>query len=174
MPSCWRSPPRSSTDSWRRRAPTRERTVIDWFAGIGCARLAFERAGWRCVWSCELDPTARAVYARRFGHEPDATDIRDVRADEIPAAHCWVAGFPCQDISSARTRNSRRGLAGDDSGLWSRLAALLTAALRPRFLVLENSPDWRCWMPTVRADLAQLGYASLPLVLSAGAFGAPH
>jgi DNA (cytosine-5)-methyltransferase 1 len=150
------------------------RTFVDWFAGIGSGRLGFERAGWRCVWACECDPDARAVYRARFGAAPAAYDLTAVRPDDVPHAECWLAGFPCQDISSARTRDARRGLDGAASGLWHVLVELLAAAARPRWLVIENSPEWRAWVPVVRADLARLGFATVPVVLSASTFGAPH
>ena len=87
-------------------------TCIDWFAGIGGMRLAFARSGWQCVWSCEIDADARAVYAARFGAPPEAASILDVTAADVPDADCWVAGFPCQDLSVAGTRV---GFAGDRS-----------------------------------------------------------
>jgi intein/homing endonuclease len=68
---------------------------IDFFSGIGCFRMAFERAGAKCVYSVEIDKHKRRQYEIIFGYEPDATDIRDVCAGDIPAAECWCAGFPC-------------------------------------------------------------------------------
>jgi DNA (cytosine-5)-methyltransferase 1 len=109
-------------------------TVIDWFAGIGSARLAAERAGWRCVWSCERDPAARDVYARQFGWPPDAADLLDVAPADIPAADCWVAGSPCQDLSVAGLRH---GFDGTRSVLILRLLEL-AATVRPPWILVEN------------------------------------
>ena len=51
-----------------------ELRFIDLFCGIGGFRMAFERAGCRCVFSCDRDKFARKTYAANFGEEP-AGDI---------------------------------------------------------------------------------------------------
>lgn len=82
-------------------------------------------------------------------------------------------GFPCVNISTARA-GGQTDLDGPQSGLWSEQRRIL-GALRPRWCLVENIAfRWAAWVPKVRADLAALGYASLPLELSAGSFGAPH
>jgi DNA (cytosine-5)-methyltransferase 1 len=150
-------------------------TCIDWFAGIGGMRLAFESAGWQCVWACELDPDARAVYAAHFGQPPDAADLRDVTAAALPMADCWVGGFPCQDLSVA---GSRVGFAGDRSALVFRLLDL-AAGVRPTWLVLENVPG----LLSVRGGhdfgallcaLEDAGYVGAWRVLDARWFGVPQ
>jgi len=149
--------------------------VIDWFAGIGCARLAFTRAGWDCVWSCERDADARRVYAHHFGSPPDAADILDVATGDIPAAECWVAGFPCQDLSIA---GPRAGFDGTRSILVFRLLQL-ACLVRPPWLLLENVPG----LLSVRggADFGALlvaledsGYVGAWRVLDARWFGVPQ
>lgn len=148
-------------------------TCGDCFAGIGGMSLGLERAGFTVRWQVEREPYCENVLAR---HWPDVHRRRDVRladAATLPGVDLIAGGFPCQDISSARTRNHRRGLDGHRSGLWSDMCRLV-AELRPRWALIENSPEWRRWMPAVRADLAAVGYASLPLVVSAGFVGAPH
>ena len=148
---------------------------LDWFAGIGGMRLAFERHGWTCAWSCEIDADARAIYAARFGAWPDATDILDVDPADIPAADCWVGGFPCQDLSVA---GGRRGFAGDRSILVFRLLQL-ARTLRPTWLLLENVPG----LLSVRGgrDFGALlcavedaGYVAAWRVLDAQWFGVPQ
>lgn len=111
-------------------------SFCDFFAGIGGIRLGLERAGHRCVWSCELAPFPRRVYAARFGAPPEAEDICDVRPEAIPDADLWTGGFPCQDLSSA---GRRAGLNGERSGLVWRLLDL-AAVKRPRWILLENVP----------------------------------
>jgi DNA (cytosine-5)-methyltransferase 1 len=150
-------------------------TIIDWFAGIGSARLAAERAGWRCVWSCERDPVARDVYGRQFGRPPDAADLLDVSPADIPESDCWVGGFPCQDLSVA---GQRRGFGGERSVLVFRFLKL-ARAVRPPWLLLENVPG----LLSVRggADFGALlialedaGYVGAWRVLDARWFGVPQ
>ena len=43
---------------------------IDLFCGIGGFRLAFERAGARCVFSSDWDKFSRQTYAANFGETP--------------------------------------------------------------------------------------------------------
>ena len=109
---------------------------IDWFAGVGGFRLALESAGHKCVWSCEIDKQARKVYAARFGHEPEAGDIEQIKPEEIPNADIWVGGFPCQDVSVA---GRREGTGGARTGLVYKLFDLARIK-KPRYILLENVP----------------------------------
>lgn len=70
---------------------------IDLFAGIGGFHLGMEQAGHECVGWVEWDKFARQSYQAIFETEGvwNASDIRTVRASEIPRADCWCFGFPC-------------------------------------------------------------------------------
>ncbi len=76
----------------------RQLTFIDLFAGIGGTRLAFERAGCKCVFSSEWDKFAQQTYEANFGEKPHG-DIRKIPSSEIPDHDILVAGFPCQPFS---------------------------------------------------------------------------
>lgn len=83
------------------------------FAGAGGFDLGLDRAGFRCLWQVEIDPTANAVRQR---HWPGVEHFRDVVGfSRIPKRHShwlnrWerpdviVGGFPCQDLSAAGKR----------------------------------------------------------------------
>jgi len=76
----------------------RQLTFIDLFAGIGGTRLAFEKAGCKCVFSSEWDKFAQQTYEANFGEKPHG-DIRKIPSAEIPDHDILVAGFPCQPFS---------------------------------------------------------------------------
>ena len=71
---------------------------IDLFAGIGGFRLGFEREGFECVYSSEIDEHACSVYEANFGVNP-YSDITKVDPKEIPDFDVLLAGFPCQTFS---------------------------------------------------------------------------
>lgn len=89
----------------------------------------------------------------------------------LAAVDLICGGFPCQDVSSA---GKRAGLTGARSGLWIEYRRLISE-LSPTWVVVENvASGAKLWVDFVRADLAELGYDSLPIPLSAQDVGAPH
>jgi len=76
----------------------RQLTFIDLFAGIGGTRMAFEKAGCKCVFSSEWDKFAQQTYEANFGEKPKG-DITKIPSSEIPEHDILVAGFPCQPFS---------------------------------------------------------------------------
>jgi DNA (cytosine-5)-methyltransferase 1 len=143
------------------------------FAGIGGLDLGFERAGLRCRWQVEINPFARRVLER---HWPAVARHDDVRTFPTGNPGDWRVdviggGFPCQDISTA---GGGAGLDGDRSGLWAEYARIVRV-LRPRFVVVENSPAITSrGLGRVLGDLAGSGYDAEWDCLPAAAFGAPH
>jgi len=100
----------------------RQLTFIDLFAGIGGTRLAFEKAGCRCVFSSEWDKFAQQTYEANFGEKPKG-DITKIPSSEIPDHDILVAGFPCQPFSISgickKTLYSAEGLTFKSLCCWT-------------------------------------------------------
>lgn len=116
--------------------------ALEFFAGIGLARLGLEAAGFQVTWANDYEPDKRDMYLRHFGESDGHTyalgDIGKVAASELPAgaALAW-ASSPCTDLSLA---GWRAGLAGAQSGTFWHFVRLMEdlGDGRPAVLVLEN------------------------------------
>lgn len=112
-------------------------TFVDLFAGIGGIRIAFERAGGKCVFSSEIDKFACQTYQANFGEIPSG-DITKIDAKDIPSFDVLCAGFPCQPFSKA---GFKKGLS-DSRGLLYEEIVRISHFHKPKIIFLENvSPD---------------------------------
>jgi len=141
------------------------------FSGIGGFDLGLEWVGMSPAWQSEIEPYACGVLERHWPDVPNLGDITEIDWSKPEVPDLVVGGFPCQDLSVANT-TGRLGLAGPRSGLWWEMARCIEA-LRPEWVVIENVNE-QSWVREVRAYLAGIGYATLPMELPAGAVGAPH
>lgn len=117
-------------------------TFIDLFAGIGGMRIAFERAGGRCVFSSEWNEHSRQTYFENFGEMP-AGDITQIDASDIPDHDILLAGFPCQPFSLAgiSKKDSLKMPHGFDDETQGTLFFDIVRILKkkkPRAFLLEN------------------------------------
>ncbi len=128
-----------------RNAPARNNRryrFIDLFCGIGGFRLAFERAGCECVFSCDWNEPAQETYAANFG-EPPAGDIHRVAVADILAHDILCAGFPCQPFSIAGVSKKlslgrKHGFEDKEQGnLFFEIANIIEYH-QPKAFVLEN------------------------------------
>ena len=122
--------------------------VNSFFAGIGGFDLAFEKHGFEPSFYCEKDDFCRSVLKRNWPTVANAGDIQQLDVKDIPAADVWTAGFPCQDLSLARTPHGKRnGLKGTQSGLFYTFLELLSVR-KPPVVLLENQLSLRrkCWI----------------------------
>ncbi len=143
-------------------------TFIDLFAGIGGFRLAFQKAGGKCVFSSEWDKYAKKTYEANFGEYPYG-DIRTIDKKDIPPHDVLCAGFPCQPFSLAGVskKNSlgrKHGFEDETQGtLFFEIKEILRIK-RPKAFMLENvknllSHDKGKTFEVIRQSLEeQLGY----------------
>lgn len=125
------------------RRPTRipDRTVAEFFAGIGLMRYAFQRQGWRVAYANDLDPKKQQMYAAHFGDSFTLADVHHLDPGSIPSVTLATASFPCTDLSLA---GGRKGLAGrHSSAFWGFLRVLEgMGSRRPPLLLIENVPGF--------------------------------
>lgn len=158
-------------------------TFIDLFAGIGGMRLALEAAGCKCVFSCEINRSARKTYYTNFGQVP-RTDIRNVKASDVPDHDILAAGFPCQpfSISGVSKNNSLgrpHGFRDETQGTLFFEICRIIEAKRPKAFILENvknllSHDAGRTFRIIQRSLQNLGYETFHHVLDGRYFTPQH
>lgn len=116
--------------------------ALEFFAGIGLARLGLEAAGVEVEWSNDFDPNKCSMYRNEFPpterHSLIEGDMSLLSGADLPkdASIAWGSS-PCTDLSLA---GSRAGLDGRRSGAFWQYVRLLDelGADRPKVAVLEN------------------------------------
>jgi DNA (cytosine-5)-methyltransferase 1 len=149
--------------------------TLSLFSGVGGLDLGLQRAGWEHVGFCEWIPYARDVLRERFPGVRVTDDVTTLDPLEFAPVDLVCFGSPCQDVSTAGTR---RGLAGERSGLFFE-AVRVVEALRPRAILMENVPGLFSSQGgrdfgTVLAELAEVGYGLGWRVLDSRFFGVPQ
>lgn len=146
------------------------------FAGIGGFDLGFQQAGLTPVFHCEIDPYCQKILQRHWPEVPLHDDITTLKAEDIPSADLWSAGWPCQDLSNANTE--RAGINGHRSGLFFPFAELARKH-KPKWVVLENvagllSADQGEAFESVIDQLEEVGYLGVWFSCNLLDAGLPH
>lgn len=148
---------------------------IDLFCGIGGFRYGLEQAELgECVWSCDTDDYARSVYKKHW-NEPEASDIREIRPEDIPEHDLLCGGFPCQNFSIA---GKREGLKGTRGTLFFEICKIIRLR-KPTWLLLENvegllSAQNREAFGVILKSLDECGYNVSWQLLNSKNFGVPQ
>ena len=116
--------------------------ALEFFAGIGLARLGLEESGFQVEWSNDIDAAKCEMYRNNFTDTPGHTlvegDMSELSGDDLPhdASIAWGSS-PCTDLSLAGTRT---GLNGKQSGAFWQYVRLLEELgdSRPPIAILEN------------------------------------
>lgn len=147
---------------------------IDLFAGIGGFRQGFERAGFECVFSCEIDKNCQKVYSNNF-HETPTGDIKEINPADLDDFDVLVAGFPCQPFSIC---GKKLGFEDTRGTLFFEICKIIKIK-QPQVIVLENVKhlihhDKGNTLKVIIASLESLGYNVNYQILNAKDFGVPQ
>ncbi len=155
-----------------------QKTVAEFFAGIGLMRLGLEKAGWSIKFANDIAVEKHAMYSSHF---LDASshfvvgNIHGLQAESIPQVALATASFPCNDLSLA---GAREGLfAGKESSAYWGFVRILDemGERRPPLVLLENvagfltSHGGRDFQAALLA-LNRLGYAVDAIIIDAERF----
>ena len=116
----------------------RPSTIMEFFAGIGLVRYAFEKEGWLVKFANDIDPAKRKIYDLNFhGADFIPGDIKLIKAADLPEVTLATSSFPCTDVSLA---GGRMGLKGEQSGAVLPFLDLMKQmkSKRPPLVLLEN------------------------------------
>lgn len=122
---------------------------ISLFSGIGGFEKAIGDLG-KCVGFSEINKNAITEYERHYPDHVNLGDIQQITKKQIKnlgKIDLLVAGFPCNNLSSAN-RYSREGLNGVHSGLfWNMLEIIKWINNKDLKIIIENnasmSNKWR-------------------------------
>jgi len=155
-----------------------DKTVAEFFAGIGLMRLGLENAGWRVAFANDIDEDKRQMYVDHFGDTGEflVDDIHKLKSSKVPTVSLATASFPCNDLSLA---GARHGLAGAQSSAFWGFVDILKALKRERrqppvvllenvtgFLTSHNGQDFE----SALLALNDLGYAVDAFIIDAARF----
>ncbi len=144
---------------------------IDLFAGIGGFRYAFDKAGYECVFSSEINEACKKVYKENYGDTP-AGDITKINADEIPDFDVLCGGFPCQPFSIC---GKKKGFDDTRGTLFFEICRIIERK-QPLAVVLENvkhlvDHDKGNTFRVILQSLENLGYTTSYRILNSKDYG---
>ena len=149
---------------------------IDLFSGIGGFHQAMISLGGECVFASEIDPSCIETYRKNYGVDAN-TNVREVKAEDIPKHDVLCGGFPCQAFSKA---GSRLGMLDTRGTLFFEIERILKYH-KTKYIILENvrnlvSHDNGNTWKVIQETLTNLGYRLTlkPLLLSPHNFGVPQ
>lgn len=154
------------TNNIRNQLNTLDRSVAEYFAGIGLVRMGLENAGWHIRFANDFSEEKYEMYAAHFKDAKQhyhVKNIFDIQLNEVPNTMLATASFPCIDLSLAGKRN---GLNGKHSSAFWGFINILEAQgeNRPPIVLLENVTGWissnegKDFRLTIQS-LNELGYA---------------
>lgn len=118
----------------------RQRSFVEFFAGIGLVRAGLERQCWSLSLANDIDPRKYEMYKRHFVDAEKhfvLADIHNLNASTLPTVTLATASFPCKDLSIAGARAGLNG--GSSSAFWGFIHILEQwKQNKPPLVMLEN------------------------------------
>ena len=153
---------------------------IDLFAGIGGIKIAFENAGFNCVFSNDFDNNCKITFDLNFSElfEIDKQmvlgDVSQISTSKIPDFNILTGGFPCQPFSVAGYRQGFKDEKGRGNVFFDIIRILKDK--KPTAFLLENvknlkSHDRGNTIKVIYQELEKLGYKVTDKVLNAMQYG---
>jgi DNA (cytosine-5)-methyltransferase 1 len=106
---------------------------IDLFCGIGSFHNSFNKFGWECVMSCDIDAAVKQTYKENYNQEP-LGDITKIEPEDIIPFDILCAGFPCQPFSQC---GQHKGFDDERGTLFFNIMKFVKYH-KPKIIILEN------------------------------------
>lgn len=147
---------------------------IDLFAGIGGIKIAFENAGFNCVFSNDFDKNCKITFDQNFGNSLFLEDIVKLENQQIPLCDVLTAGFPCQPFSIAGYREGFDDKKGRGNVFFDIIR--IAKEKKPIALLLENVKNLKTHdngktIKIIYSELENLGYYITDKVMNAMDYG---
>lgn len=148
---------------------------IDLFCGVGGIRMGFSRAGFKCVFSCDINEECRKTYNENYGEMPLGDICKISEKTDIPEHDILCAGFPCQPFSIS---GKQKGFQDTRGTLFFEICRIIEEK-KPKVVFLENVKhlvhhDSGNTLKVILKKLENLGYDAEWKVLNASNFGVPQ
>lgn len=122
---------------------TRDLTYVDLFSGAGGFSLGFDRAGFKNIFSLDIESSFCETYRENFPNhilvQKDISKITDAEVSNIiknQIVDVVIGGPPCQGFSMAG--NIGRKFVDDPRNSLFKEFARVVSIIKPRFFVMEN------------------------------------
>lgn len=149
--------------------------IVDLFCGCGGLSLGLQNAGYNILAAFDNWDEAISIYERNFEHPIYKQDLTDVEgtSEIIADLHpdMIVGGPPCQDFSSAGSRNEDNG-----RGILTVCYAQIISKVRPEWFMMENVEKivGTKKLEEARRIYSEAGYGLTQVVLDASLCGVPQ
>lgn len=146
--------------------------TVGLFSGVGGIELGFEQAGFRTIWSNEIDADASKTFKLNFKSPLITGDINHIKSEDIPESDVIMGGFPCQAFSIA---GYRKGFEDKRGEIFFQMARIIRDK-KPRIIFIENvknllSHDKGNTYKVIKETLESYGYHLITQLLNACEYG---
>ena len=124
--------------------------VLSVFDGVGCGRIALERAGIKVdnYYASEIDKYAIQIAKKNYPDTIHIGNVVDVKASDLPKIDLLIGGSPCQSFSSFSNGTGFEG----KSGLFWEFVRILRES-NPKYFLLENVNMKKEWQDIISREL---------------------